>query len=328
VKIALIKPLAPLHLGEATGALDRVSDIIHSDTLFSAICHAWGYLYGKQEVDELLSSFVDDRDRSEPPFMISSCFPFIGSGDDKMERIYYLPSPLNIAGSFSLEKGKTVKGMRFVDKETYIKWLNGGLGDGDTDRMIESEKALRCAMGNKINVHVALDRVTSAGSPYYVSRLHFSRDSGLYFFYSCKGEHEDKFRSALRLLGDMGIGGERSAGCGAFHVEFMENGWSSPSITGTADHWLTLSLVFPTQDDLKDLGGSRIRLLERKGWISSPFTTDSFRRKRVMMLAEGSLLSSRISGSLVDVSPSIWDRGLHPVYRYGLAWLIPARGGA
>lgn len=76
------------------------------------------------------------------------------------------------------------------------------------------------------------------------------------------------------------------------------------------------------------MAGAQIRLRERKGWISSPFTPESYRRKRVFMLEEGSLFKQKIEGCLVDVTPDIWNSELHPVYRYGIAWLIPARSGA
>jgi CRISPR-associated protein Csm4 len=285
-------------------------------------------LYGKEETDKLVAEFVRCDKQAGPPFKITSCFPFRSPEGENAKRIYYLPAPLTLMDCFSPDIRKEAKKTRFIDHETYWKWVEGNLGDHDFARIKESSDALQDAMAVRANVHVALDRPRLAGNPYYVSRLHCSKGSGFYLLYSCGDEYAKRFKAALRLLGDMGIGGERSSGCGAFEVDFVEDALSPSHQPGETGAWMSLSLVFPTKDDLTKLSGAVLRLRERKGWISSPFTADSYRRKRVFMLDEGSLFAEKIEGCLPDVTPSIWKTETHPVYRYGLAWLIPARSGA
>ena len=121
--VALIKPLAPLHLGEATGALERISETIHADTLFSALCHAWGHLYGKGATDDLLLEFTRRDAQSEPPFMLTSCFPFIEPREEGAGRIYYLPAPQALKECFSPELRKGLKEISLIDLTVYRKWI-------------------------------------------------------------------------------------------------------------------------------------------------------------------------------------------------------------
>lgn len=323
--VILIKPMAPLHLGEATGALERISGVIHSDTLFSALCHAWGYLFGKDGVDGLLAAYANGGH----PIRISSAFPYTETnGECGPHRAYYLPAPPNLGSAFGPQTGKEAKKLRYITATMYRKWLDNGLAEEDLEDMVRAQQSVDETFEIRADVHVALDRPTLKGLPYYVSRLHCRQGGGFYFLYECDPAVEKDFRSAMRFLGDLGIGGERSTGSGAFEPEFLDSELlPSPGYTDSGA-WLCLSLAFPREDELDKLKGSQIALLERKGWISSPFTPDSFRRKRLLMIAEGSFLSDKIEGCIVDVTPSIWKKELHPVYRYGLAWLIPARSVA
>ena len=63
-----LKPKADFHLGDKEAVLEKTSDYIHSDTLFSAICNAYRLLYGNERLQEVLKLFED----REPPFLISS----------------------------------------------------------------------------------------------------------------------------------------------------------------------------------------------------------------------------------------------------------------
>src|SRR5262245_45457767 len=76
-----------------------------SDTLFGAIAWAIRLLYGEGELIRLLEQF--DRavaSQSSPPFLISSLFPFVesGNGDERQaRRTLFLPRPL-LASNFDL----------------------------------------------------------------------------------------------------------------------------------------------------------------------------------------------------------------------------------
>jgi len=137
------------------------------------------------------------------------------------------------------------------------------------------------------------------------------------------------------VLGDSGIGGERSAGYGQFDLEGPAD-FVGFGIQGLGERWLTLATYHPRPDEVgKDgvLGkGCSYKLLIRRGWVASPEGM-SLRRPLVRMLGEGSVLhhpkaEERESyGDLADVTPEVMDPAEggtgHKVWRYGIAFPVP-----
>ncbi len=75
---------------------NNLSVIVHSDTLFSAICNNFRKLFGKSELERLLG-VINPSDEEKKPFLsISSGFHFIDIyKDEKLEdTIYFVPKPL------------------------------------------------------------------------------------------------------------------------------------------------------------------------------------------------------------------------------------------
>ena len=82
-KYCKLIPQSPLHLGERESWQEGSSVFIHSDTLFSGLCHCYGLLYGEGELKNFL-----DKIRDEKVLQISSAFPF---WEDRL----YWPIPKN-----------------------------------------------------------------------------------------------------------------------------------------------------------------------------------------------------------------------------------------
>ncbi|MBC7104938.1 MAG: type III-A CRISPR-associated RAMP protein Csm4, partial [Firmicutes bacterium] len=120
--------------------------------------------------------------------------------------------------------------------------------------------------------------------------------------------------AAFRYLGDAGVGGERGAGLGRFEPEFGELDLP-PAQDGM--RCVTLAPVIPAPGEEKHL--ESYRLLERGGWVYSPATGRTARKKRVAAVAEGSVFARPVKGSRPDVAPSGWP---HPVWRYGLGFFV------
>jgi CRISPR-associated protein Csm4 len=150
---------------------------------------------------------------------------------------------------------------------------------------------------------------------------------------------------ALQVLGDAGVGGERSAGHGLFrpHGPHALRDLPDPTPGG---RFLTLSLYYPTEAELPDVlkdDNVSYRLRMRRGWMASPDDSRdakgdlvrgrALRRKAVRMFAEGSILrwlnGKSALGDLANVTPNVF-KAVHPVYRYGYAYAIGYRpkGGA
>ncbi len=75
---------------------NSLSVIVHSDTLFSAICNNFRKLYGKSELESFLEILNSASENEDLLFKISSSFHFIDIyKDSKVEdTIYFIPKPL------------------------------------------------------------------------------------------------------------------------------------------------------------------------------------------------------------------------------------------
>ena len=56
-KIIKLNFTSPLHIGEIGIGLEESSLILHSDTIFNAICNALAKLYGRDWVTDFLRNF-------------------------------------------------------------------------------------------------------------------------------------------------------------------------------------------------------------------------------------------------------------------------------
>ncbi len=132
---------------------------------------------------------------------------------------------------------------------------------------------------------------------------------GVYFLleYELSGLMEKKLLSAIRLLGDEGVGGERSTGAGFFEkVEFTDFEWS---LSGPFS--INLSLVCPDKNESNAIV-SYFPLIRGGGYISH----SGFRKKRIRLVKEGSVWSGNVAGRLVDVTPAGFNK--YRVFHNGL----------
>ncbi|MEO0416477.1 MAG: type III-A CRISPR-associated RAMP protein Csm4, partial [Verrucomicrobiota bacterium] len=199
---------------------------------------------------------------------------------------------------------------------------------------------------------VSIDRTTRATNFYHTGLIQFAWEpqmnlesyaetqvrnrstvknlAGLYFLLHFPTEDpklEPELRMALELLGEEGMGGERSSGAGRFEVmswEALPPKWQSVVEFSDGNHHSLMSLFWQhplPKEYLED--SARYTLQERGGWISSP-TGRQLRRKKVYMFAEGSVFPHIPNGHLADVTPGQF-RGGHSVYRSGVALSIPVK---
>jgi CRISPR-associated protein Csm4 len=177
---------------------------------------------------------------------------------------------------------------------------------------------------------VAIDRISNSSQIYHVGRTTFAPGCGLWFLADLDQPQVSLFESLLHL-GDGGIGGERSAGYGAFSVEeAVPPDLPSPK---RSRHVMTLSRYNPTMDEIEAgvLGdGASYELVDVGGWLASP-EGPAQRRKRVRMIEAGSVLVAPVPvvGRIVDVCPEYDQPGApqHPVWRSGIALTVGVTGG-
>ena len=347
-----LEPKAPFHLGEKEAVLEKTSDYIHSDTLFSAICNAYRLLYGNNELKEILEQF----EASDPPFLISSAFFYA-------DEVLTFPLPLSIDWGEYVNGGiieglnagreerkkidkfdllKRLKGVKFVSENIFwrITEDEGGIGDYINDRNIiqgilftddelgrlrkrfdeQGNKDVRIWMKREVP-RVVIDRKTGASGIYHFGEVSFVNNCGFYFLMDLrKKEYERKVKAVIRVLGDEGIGGDRTYGKGLFKSEFKDVEMNLKP----KSHFITLSLYYPKGEEISMLRAGYYELMNRGGWI---YSTDAknLRRRTVRMFSEGSVFKAvkglELYGALANVKPEGID--LHKVYRYGYAFAVP-----
>lgn len=295
-----LKPISPFHIGEPALGLEGSLTWVPSDLLFSAICNAYALLLGKEELEVLLDSFVHS-----PPFIISSAFPFY-------KETLFFPCPLIPPKLKDRERIKDLKKISFIPQNMFQKWIKG-------EALSPEEVFDDVRVRMELLPSIVLDRVNMSSQIYYRSALFFPKEGGLFFLIRFYEEGLiDKIRGAINLLGDIGIGGERSLGYGHFHLLSFEEITPFPP-PDACSPILTLSLVVPSQEDDLDLSKAYYQLLLRGGWTASPFHTKQVRRKRIWMLGEGSVFPKPIKGQMLDLTPEEFP---HKVYRYALTFPV------
>ena len=163
-------------------------------------------------------------------------------------------------------------------------------------------------------------------TPFYVDRLFFGEESGLYFLLECSHkETRTKLEAALRLLGDMGIGTDRSVGYGQFEVSYDTITLNLPKATS---YQLNLSLFCPTYEELQQdtLRDASYQLLRRGGWVSQADKVEhqTLQKSSIYMFTEGSVFSNsqKLTGKIADLRPRYAGFN-HPVWRDGTAIFLP-----
>lgn len=309
-----------VHFGSLGVGLESVEEVLHADSLYSALCHAWSAHFGASDLTALI-----DRFRQEPPFLFSSTSPFIND-------IFFLSKPMTPPPGFEqaetrLEYGKKVKKAAYLTRAHFSAWVQGR-----PFPFVELEKAaelLQQVSHKELIPRVALGRENNRSEIFHVGVLRFAGNAGLYFLMRLVDETLlPQLRAALSLLGEMGLGGERAYGLGRFtvQIEQADSGWDF--LEGQAGaRVLTLSPFCPPASDLDVVDETcSYGLVEKKGWIHSPFTYQQLKRKTVVMFTAGSVFSCSLKGQVLDVTPAAWDvESSHPVYRFALPFFIPVQ---
>ncbi len=193
---------------------------------------------------------------------------------------------------------------------------------------------------------VTVDRVSASSTIYHAGRVRFAEGCGLWFGVAWRRPDAPlasggptfraAFARALGVLEGDGLGGERSAGYGAF-VWREGAAVTLPDPRPDQPAWL-LSRYHPRPSELPEAlagEGAAYVLTMIGGWVRSLEGGDQ-RRRRLLLVGEGSLIraASDPAGDVVDVRPRYRHAAgdlSHPVYRYGLALAIqsptPTRPG-
>jgi CRISPR-associated protein Csm4 len=358
---------SPTHFGEVGIGLEQTSERVRSDTLFSAWVSTYARIFGKDGIEGLLARFNQAPDdppfRVSSTFVYRrKSDEFIDYLPKLIESpIGYPPDDLSFAKTYRKIMylplsvwQRWYQGSGFndpSDAEEMIVYANH-LGDRSGDLGRAGTFDYRGAFKPYELPKVSIDRTTRATNFYHTGLIQFAWEpqmnpasdsetsvnnwstvknlAGLYFLLHFPTENsklEAELRMALELLGEEGMGGERSSGAGRFEImswEPLPSKWQSVVEFSEGNHYGLMSLFwqYPLPGAYLE-NSARYALQERGGWISSP-TGRQLRRKKIHMFAEGSVFPHRPNGHLADVTPGQF-RGGHSVYRSGVALSIPVK---
>lgn len=302
----------PLHLSKGKlNTYESSEQVLHSDTLKSAIFAAAIQLFGDQPIVE--DWFSHFRVSSAMPFLhapengtIEYFFPKplvhpeIQFPDDvpvqEHARLYKKAKKISWLGKSLFEKTLAgnplrLQGAHLLMKDVFVSEAFEGLAKEKRDKLIVFER--------QQTQRVKIPRLSEEDAdsvPFYLDKLYFHPKAGLYFFITTDrtGESKEPFlqklHGALRLLGNNGIGLQRGLGNGQFRAKRDQLTLQLPEQPSA---YVNISLYCPTLADIQetDLDNSAYYFFKRGGWISSSDEAYiSYRKKSIYMLGEGSVL--------------------------------------
>jgi CRISPR-associated protein Csm4 len=311
------------HFGDTGIDLENVCEWVTSDTLFSALVNALYSIKGSDAATEFVDNF-----KETPPFIMSSLFLY--SRDS-----FYLPRPLaddGIAPELKKSMGKELKKIKWLNADGFLKWIKGDITVDDIKTMHSEQEKYKKEFTIEIRPRVTLDRTTQNSSIYHAGYVYFKEDAGLYGLVAFNDSTaKDKFQLLLKSLGEIGLGGEKTYGCGMYKIEPLQevSGSLRSLMEGHADRFTLLSLYHPSDNEQTAIADSLVAydVTRKKGWISSGRYALPLKRKSVGFFTEGSVLKKQLKGCLVDVTPDAVSSEMlnHKVYRYGYAFTAPLR---
>lgn len=346
-----------LHAGRDPSDLTASGWTIPSDTLYSALLVAQARQGG--DTHALIESFRGDP--RQVPFRVTSAFPRAGNlrffpMPSDLTRV--------ISSEAIRKTGKSVRRIRYLSEALLRRALNGenldrylfpenpidepkhgtALQGGAYWLTVEEIDALpeafHLAKGKRHALRrlklvaemqvprVTVDRVNSGSTLYHAGKTVFAGGCGLWLGVQPRDlAARHMFESAMANLAHDGLGGERSAGYG--HFQFEPNQAETVTL-GRApapnECMYLLARYIPRPDELPGALTSpqcAYTLTSVGGWFQAG-DSPAQRRKKILMLAEGSLAAPGeiAPGAVVDVTPEYQPPAPalpHPIYRFGLA---------
>lgn len=292
-----------LHVeSRGSGEPDQCDEYIRSDTLSAALCVAWDTLQGGLGTDFFL----------DPPFTLSSAFPYIGS-------VLFFPLPVwNVWQELDdneFARRKEQKKIRWLSRELFDRILTGRKIDLDKVKIIPGGLACTSSEQESFPVQfnagsqkpwmiaerqrIMVDRLglRQDGGLFFFSQQFFAPDTGLFFLVNCPKEKLTHFRAVLQFLGDSGLGGDRNSGVGHFKISSEENFIIKKVKNSKKKGWFTLSLVNPGPEEIGIADRAAYNLTRRSGWIHN----STLGRPPVQTFSEGSFFKQRPQGRIVEM---------------------------
>lgn len=269
-----------LRVGGLSGDPDRVESVVTASTLWGGVGCCAAHLAPKEEVSALirggrLSSLLWVR-----------------------EDRWFVPCPRIPWKGIHPEARKSLKKWAWVPLEDLSGVLAGEVPPGEPPRLFREDRQMA----------VTLDRKTCASLPYARRRLLPEPGVEGVLVAQVPREGEALFRGALRLLGDTGLGGDRSQGWGHFSSTIQDadrTPFASP-LEGVGAAYLALGAWLPDEGEVRALEERLEQGSDLVGydlWRLRGFAGEAEDRLKptVCCLGHGTLVPFRPQGRVVDL---------------------------
>ncbi|MGK0290630.1 MAG: CRISPR-associated protein Csm4 [bacterium] len=337
----------PLHIGVDGIGQENVDQTFHSDALFGAIVSIWAQVYPEDLQKEFFTN---------PSFSVSSCFPWF---EHKKQSIEFYPIPIGafdkVLSELDEDNSKTRKALkkkRFFSKRLFEIYLQEGkdgfskqikhnlnyvktggaylLQPEDFTMFYQDSKEpesskLQDQVKTKEVPRISVSRSGSQDTQIWYFAKQYYQSGGLFFLLQCDDPKiKKKLTTIINILGDTGIGADRSTGHGFFTPTY-EKKYSLKEAKGKSLH-LQLSLLLPNQSDIQAICDGTHKsydLITRKGAVTLPGKMN-LRKNPVQMFQIGSSFSSPLEGQCAEVLQLHQNEPEKKmsIYRYGKAFNI------
>ena len=325
---------SPFHVNDQRSDDGTSQHVIHSDVLYAALMSCLAK-FGQPIPND-----------GELRFTVTSLFPYYQATSNSSP-VYFLPIPLlnQFPDDVPKENIKALKKVKWIDADLYEgilagnRLLQGNMGDLSyiQGNYYSRQKIYEDHDGSSEFVHSEVvqrvkiaDRTgRSDAKPYYVERITFADESGIYFL--AQGD-TTILEKALRLLSVEGIGSDRNIGFGYFDFEICDIEFGIPESAG---HLVSLSFFIPESEEqlngMLDSEKVAYDFTRRSGWITTP-PYNTLRKNAIYGFLPGSVFRNihdckvQCLGRIVDLCPNVGENSPnHPIWRNGKSIMLPIK---
>lgn len=238
---AVLAPLSPL------------ASAMQSDTLFGAFCWSWLRTFGSASLEaDLIAPSLEGA----PPVVFSNAFPHdtlplpLGCRDMNPERDFNNTTDKKKRRE-AYQQGKKIKKARYVRLGDFQRIRRGdwrGFTEGTASEAGQVVTTLHNTVSRESGT---VERTDDTAGLFGLNRRYFER-SQLFDCYLLSPLPETVLRPVLSLMCSLGIGADKSAGCGVFRLERFE---TAPELSDTpegANAVVMLSNFLPARADPAD----------------------------------------------------------------------------
>lgn len=315
-KLVRLKFHGDVHFGDhRPNDYNTTESFLHSDTIYAALAS----LAYQNHLTPLKLT------------VLSSAFPYVKWSN---QDILFFPKPLGVKvecnGDISI---KDLKKVQWLDQKLFEDCMSQGYCQAQTVRReyaisFKPDPTFFVSI-KKMSQRVKIPRdrgLEDDPDPFYMERLSFNPEGGLFFLARVPEEEKDQFKKLLYLLKYSGIGTDRTVGLGDFSYEITDE-WELKFPQPSRFH-VSLGLICPTESEasqwFNNLATS-FQLIKRGGWITAP-PHQTIRKKSIYMLTEGAVLPMADEGFSagnpnINLKPD--DYPTFPIERNGRSLVIP-----